>query len=106
MAGTDSAPRGLWPRGGSAHPGDSTPPGLISIALARWHPPPDSTLHDCPSPVQCPGTDNLLEVNSSVVPGGYSLLVTRAQHHLDPRALLPGGQRPPRVLPSRTVKLM
>ena len=48
MAGSESAPRGLWPRDAFARPGDSTPPRLISIAIARWLLPPDSSVNGVP----------------------------------------------------------
>ena len=48
MAGCESTPRGLWPRGAFARPGDSTPPRLIIIAIARWLLPPDSSVNGVP----------------------------------------------------------
>ena len=58
-------------------------------------PPPDTALHDLPYHVHCPVTDSLMQVTSTGVPGGQSLLVARTLHlQKKPKVVLRVGQTP------------
>ena len=70
-------------------------PGVIHVAIAWWHTPPDTALHDLPYDVHCPVTDSLMQVTSTGVPGGQSLLVARTLHlQKKSKVVLRVGQTP------------